>query len=236
MAGGGLRHRVVPGRRGQPLETLYFGRMPDSGKTTLKWHLETAVAQVRELRPDIRVAAIADGAVDNRSFLEGLEPDARAIDFRHARRHLADASDHIAKVGWFKTWRNVLRDDPDGVGKAVRSLRYYLGRAKGPTAREALRRELNYFAKNRRRMRYAELGAEKLAIGSGVVEAANKNLVAQRMKRSDMRWRIETGKAILTFRALQKSGFLTRAWATVMAQRDAAANDNRALDNLEIAA
>ena len=221
---------------GNRLKTLYYGRMPESGKATLKGQLATTVAQVRDLRPDIRVAAIADGAVDNWTFLEGLDPDARALDFWHACQHLADASDHIAKEGWFTTWRRTLRDDPDGVGKVIRSLRYYKGRAKEPRGRETIRRVLNYFVKNRSRMRYSELRAEKLAIGSGVVEAANKTLVTARMKRSGMRWHINSGQAILSFRALQKSGFLESAWAIMMDKRGAAANNNFAVENLAIAA
>jgi hypothetical protein len=42
-------------------------------------------------------------------------------------------------------------------------------------------------------MRYAELRAHNLPIGSGVVEAAWKTLVSQRLKRSGMRWRTEGG-------------------------------------------
>ncbi|MCY4459593.1 MAG: hypothetical protein OXC26_04195 [Albidovulum sp.] len=34
------------------------------------------------------------------------------------------------------------------------------------------------------------------AVGSGVVEAANKTLAAARMKRSGMRWHIKSGQAI----------------------------------------
>jgi len=37
-------------------------------------------ALVRDLRPDIRVAAIAGGAVGNWTFLEGIDPDSRALD------------------------------------------------------------------------------------------------------------------------------------------------------------
>ncbi len=202
------------------MKTLYFGRMPEPGEATLKRHLVTTVAQVRDLRPDIRVVAIADGA----------------LDFWHACQHLADASDHIAKAGWFKTWRKTLRDEPGGVGRVIRSLRYYLGRAKEPRARETIRRVLNYFVKNRSRMRYSQLRAEKLAIGSGVVEAANKTLAAARMKRSGMLWHIKSGQAIPGLRALQKSGFLASAWATMMEKRGVAANNNFAIENLAIAA
>ena len=57
-------------------------------------------------------------------------------------------------------------------------------------------------------MRYHALKAEGV-IGSGVVEAANKTLVTQRMKRSGMRWRMRT------FRALIESARL-RAWKAIM--------------------
>ena len=62
-------------------------------------------------------------------------------------------------------------------------------------------------------MRYAELRAHNLPMGSGVVEAACKPLVRQRLKRSGMRWRTEGGQAILTFRALWQSERFARAWS-----------------------
>ena len=85
-------------------------------------------------------------------------------------------------------------------------------------------------------MRYSELRAEELAIGSGVVETANKTLAAARMKRSGMRWHIKSGQAILSFRALQTSGFLASAWAIMMEKRGDAANINFAVEILAIAA
>jgi len=49
-------------------------------------------------------------------------------------------------------------------------------------------------------------------MGSGVVEAACKTLVSQRLKRSGMRWRVAGGQAILTFRALCQSERFEQAW------------------------
>lgn len=77
--------------------------------------------------------------------------------------------------------------------------------------------ELEYFRSNRHRMRYAELAAKNLPIGSGVVEAACKTLASQRMKRSGMHWRQEGGQAILTLRALAQSDRFERGWAMVAA-------------------
>ena len=73
----------------------------------------------------------------------------------------------------------------------------YLGNKAGRN-RAAIERELAFFRKHRKRMRYRDLGNRGVAIGSGGVEAANKILVTQRMKRSGMRWHIQGGQAVLT--------------------------------------
>jgi hypothetical protein len=46
------------------------------------------------------------------------------------------------------------------------------------------------------------LQQNKLPVGSGVVEAACKNLIGTRMKKSGMRWTIDGGQAALTLRSL----------------------------------
>ena len=57
-------------------------------------------------------------------------------------------------------------------------------------------------------------------IGSGVVEAACKTLVTQRMKQSGMRWEEAGGQAILTARGRMQSGDrFDRAWALLAATR-----------------
>ncbi len=54
----------------------------------------------------------------------------------------------------------------------------------------------------RTRVRYASLKAKGYPVGSGVVEAANKVLVNQRMKRAGQRRSVEGGQNVLTFRAM----------------------------------
>ena len=109
----------------------------------------------------------------------------------------------------FSKYRHVLRDDPDGVERVIRALAYL--RSCHPR-RQRLATELNYFRSHRHRMRYAEVAEQALPIGSGVVEAACKTLVTQRMKRSGMRWRHEGGQAILTLHALIQSGRFDAGW------------------------
>ena len=54
-------------------------------------------------------------------------------------------------------------------------------------------------------MRYADCVKRGLTIGSGVVEAANKTQVTERLKWSGIRWGLEGGQEVLTFRSLVKS-------------------------------
>ena len=202
------------------MKTLYLGRMPESGKKGTA----SEVAHIRRVRPEIRIGAVADGAADNWTFLESLSPETEVIDFWHACEHLRVASDHAVAPHWFEKHREILRHDPRGVAKVIRALCYLRDSAKGDRAE--IERELAYFRKHRHRMRYHALKEEGVAIGSGVVEAACKTLVVQRLKRSGMRWRIVGGQAVLTFRALIKSGLFDQAWAALMAARSEPANDN----------
>ncbi len=50
-----------------------------------------------------------------------------------------------------------------------------------------------------------ELRRQGLIIGSGIVEAANKTHISERLKRSGMRWGIASGQAVPTFCSLVKS-------------------------------
>ena len=103
---------------GKRLKTLYLGRMPESGKLTLKAQLASEVAHIRRARPEIGIVAIADGAADNWTFLETLSPETEVIDFWHACEHLQTASDHAVAPGWFEKYREILRHDPRGVATA----------------------------------------------------------------------------------------------------------------------
>jgi len=104
----------------------------------------------------------------------------------------------------------VLRDAPQGVDKVLGALRRL--RTRSPR-RQAIHKALADCREHRHRMHYADLRAHNVPIGSGVVEAACKTLVSQRLKRAGMRWRPDGGQAIVTFRALCQSERFERAWS-----------------------
>ena len=64
--------------------------------------------------------------------------------------------------------------------------------------------------------------ANGYAIGSGIVEAANKVLINQRMKRVGMRWSVEGGQNVLTFGA--RSDRFDLAWQTMTEAANQALN------------
>jgi hypothetical protein len=203
-------------RLGERLVTRRMARMPETKKTTLKSQLTAEVMGALMKRPDLRVVKVADGTADNWTYLsETLPVGEEVLDFYHAVDHLSDALAAAYGEGKPKyaerlaTLRGLLRDAPQGVDKVIVAL----GRLRSRyPRRQAIHKTIAYFREHRQRMRYSDLRAQLLPIGSGVVEAACKTLVTQRLKRSGMRWRVPGGQAILTFRALCQSERFERAW------------------------
>lgn len=207
-------------RFGARLVTRRMARMPETKKATLKSQLTAEVMGALIQRPDLRVVKVADGAADNWTYLgETLPFGDEVLDFYHAVDHLSDALKAVYKEGTPKyqerlaTLGAVLRDAPQGVTKVIEALCRL--RTRYPR-RQAIHKTIAYFREHRHRMRYHDLRAQFLPIGSGVVEAACKTLVSQRLKRSGMRWRVPGGQAILTFRALCQSERFERAWPLVV--------------------
>lgn len=201
--------------QGERLSTIRLARMPEPKKETLKGMLSDELDDVLRSRPDLRLVKIADGARDNWKFFAELPKGSEIVDFYHAAEHLnaalAAAYGEASPKGQsqFVKLRHILRHDLRGVDKVITALRHL--RARHPR-REKIRTELKYFTGNRKRMRYASAAERGLPIGSGVVEAACKTLVTQRMKRSGMRWRDAGGQAILTFRGLIQSERFDHGW------------------------
>ena len=90
-------------------------------------------------------------------------------------------------------------------------------RAVTGSRRKRIRAALTYFRRQRGRMPYAAYQRQHIPIASGVVEAACKTLVTQRLKGSGMAWTMAGGQAILTLRSLLQSGRWAKAWPLLAA-------------------
>jgi hypothetical protein len=206
---------------GELLGAIRMARMPEAKKATLKKSLLAELMLVLKRRPDLRVAKVADGAKDNWTYLHEQVPEGpEVVDFYHAAEHLnaalgaAYGDGSVQAQRRFNDLRHVLRKETRGVRKVIAALAH-LRRTHPHSKRIAT--ELDYFRNNRLRMRYAELAEQGIPIGSGVVEAACKTLVAQRLKCSGMRWGQDGGQAILTVRGWTQSERFDDAWALLAA-------------------
>ena len=196
---------------GERLETVYIGRMPEDKKRKAKIILEKEVETKIKKHKFKYVVCIADGARDLWKYFKRKYPKAiYVLDYYHACEHLSILSqlffkDHSAAQVWYEKYKAILKKEPKGASKVIRAARYRKSIMKKNSKIDP---EIKYFQRNRKKMNYYELQKNNLPIGSGVIEAACKNLVGARMKRSGMRWTNEGGQTILTLRAL----ILSKRW------------------------
>ena len=208
---------------GNRLRTVRYGRMPEERKETLKTQLDAELRSVLETCPGLELEFLSDGAPDHWRYFDGLaarlerEDAKRALDMWHVLERVKKALDAYhgeqtpESKAIFEECRVWLREMEDGAERVLRALRYRRDQSRGKK-RAAIDAEIKYLAKRKHLMRYAALARENLPVGSGVVEAACKTLVTERMKRSGMSWGEEGGQAILTLRSLIQSDRWDRGW------------------------
>jgi hypothetical protein len=206
--------------KGDLISAIRFGRGPEPKKLALKDTLRRDLAHILAQHPHLRLAKITDAGGDNWEYTATLPPGPEILDFFHATEHLgaAIAAVHgdgtLATRHTFEFLRERLLMEDRGVQAVIAAL-VRLQR-KHPRLTK-IAKVLAYFRKNKHRMRYAEWKRDGFMIGSGVVEAACKTLVAQRLKLSGMRWGTHGAQAILTMRGWDQSERFDEAWALVAA-------------------
>ena len=214
----------APGEeRPQRLDTIRYGRAPETKKKTLTEQLDAELDSILAVRPDLHLVALADGAEENWRYFEGPRwaQATKIVDNGHANEHLRNAmaafygKDNVQGRAEYERLRVILKEKVGGVDKVIAELKR--GERKLPKnvskrRREELRKERKYFTNQRERMDYARYQKLGLPIGSGVVEAACKTLAAQRLKLSGMSWG-DGKQGILTIRSLQQSDRWDRGWS-----------------------
>jgi hypothetical protein len=121
---------------------------------------------------------------------------------------------------WFRRMRHWLRDRTNGITQVLRSASQHQARSHLSKAREeAFLEAYRFLRKNWRRMRYATYRRQGTPIGSGVTEAACKTVFTQRLKRSGMSWRKESGQLIVDLRILHLSGIWNEVYTQYLRTR-----------------
>jgi hypothetical protein len=137
------------------------------------------------------VIVLGDGAPWIWNLADFHFPQAvQIVDFYHALERLGEVArnlwpeDASEAKAWLAQCKTALHNG--AVASVLRSLKRLSPRRKD--LREMIRKAISYFHENRPRMRYNHFRAKGYFIGSGIVEAGCKHVVAKRFKQSGMRW------------------------------------------------
>ena len=202
------------------ISTKYIARMPEDYYPRFKHEFEeelkagSLAATTKLVITDAHKSIT--GYLKNNPAFEGYH---RIIDFYHASEHLSHMAEAIhgkssesAKT-WYLKYRDILKNQKEGVAKLTRSARYYLNSLPlNKSRKQEAKKHLGYFKRHKKFMDYAVYTENGWPIGSGVIEAACKSVVKQRMCRSGQRWSKEGGQAILNLRAIMKSERWDNFW------------------------
>lgn len=138
---------------------------------------------------------------------ELLPAAVQILDYWHMTQHLYTVAkaryggNEVAVKEWVHTCQAAL--DRDDVAAVLRSLGNW--EPQDATGREVRAREYEFFARNAARLQYGTFRAQGYHVGSGVMEASCRQVVAQRLHEAGMHWREETADAIVSLRSAMLS-------------------------------
>jgi hypothetical protein len=148
--------------------------------------------------------------------LKGVEL-VEIVDLYHAVEHLWTVAHAVfgasspRAAAWVAPLKGALQTE--GVGPVLAALAA-LAPGAGTEAAEEVRKARGYFTTNAARMAYPRFLARQLPIGSGAVECACKTLVQARAKQAGMRWSRTGAQAVVSLRAVHRSGRWDQFWQT----------------------
>lgn len=160
---------------------------------------------------------VGDGAVWIWNIADREFPGAiQIVDIYHAREHLWMLAGKLfsSEDRKRKRWATGLQKKLDAgkIEALVGQLRCFP--ASSADNAELLQIEADYFSKNQERMRYADFQRQNLFIGSGVIEAACKTVIAKRLKQSGMFWTIRGANAIIALRCCRFNREFEDYWSS----------------------
>ena len=200
----------------------------DEASTTYTAAIETAEAFGRRLFSEAwnrglsrarRKVIIGDGAPWIWNIANEHFPGAtQIVDIYHARQHLWKLGSVLFPTDLKRRARWVSRLQPKLDSGQIESLVRSLRRLHASDELAGLvAAETDYFSHNADRMRYSEFRNANLFIGSGVVEAGCKTVIASRMKRSGMFWSVRGANAIIALRCNRLSNKFEDYWVSRLA-------------------
>lgn len=143
--------------------------------------------------------------------------DALILDIMHVAGYVWEVGTALhgetgeARVVWVREkLLTILQGD---VGRVIGGLKQILTKTKlKGSQRKVLQKAITYFDNHRHMMDYASYLAKGYPIATGLVEAACRAFVKERMEQSGMRWKITGAQSILKLRAVMKNNDWGQFW------------------------
>lgn len=210
---------------GERIETTYIAHAPEDGKITFLARMKRELDRLRPRYGEVIWVGLCDGAPDLQAWLES-HCDYCTLDFYHVSEYVSQTAPAFAPLSerkaWLETTLHDLKHEQDGAKKLLRKLTQKLEENERETPnsehKQALVDAVRYVSNNIERMDYAGNRKLELPIGSGVIEAACKHVVKQRVGCSGMKWKRKGLQAVLTLRSLyQSTGRWEQFWTKVQA-------------------
>lgn len=196
-----------------PGSTTYVGAIENAAQFGKRLYVET---WKRGWSCAEKKVVIGDGAEWIWNLAKEHFPGAiQIVDLFHARQHLWELArllfpnDTKGRNQWIglhqKRWL-----DKGKIAQLVTSLRSI--QTTDAELAKKIRNEADYFVVNAARMNYPSFRKQHLFVGSGVIEADCKTVIAHRLKQSGMFWTVEGANSILALRCSQLNGRFEDYW------------------------
>lgn len=205
---------------GERLYTRYVALPPEYGKEQFYTAFDREIKNIRKLYTNVDYVGVADGASDNWSFLQS-RVDEQILDFFHASEYLSKASkaaftppDQASQ--WLEKACQTLKEEKDGAEVVLRQMKAFLMRKIKEDKKVIIQSSITYFTNHLHQMNYCKYLQNNWPIGSGVIEAACKVIVKQRLCNSGMKWTDNGARTVLALRCFNKSdGMWEQFWNKV---------------------
>lgn len=191
------------------LHTQYVASPPEYGKEKFYSLFESDIEKIKKYYPSATYTGLADGAVDNWTFLEKHTSN-QTLDFFHASEYISNVGKAVIRKKenrklWFEKCCHTLKHEKGGAVEVLNQLKKYSKKKYGSKNNKVVETAITYFENHIHQMNYSDDIKNKLPIGSGVTEAGCKVIVKQRMCNSGMRWKDIGSKAVLNLRCINYS-------------------------------
>ena len=205
---------------GERLYTRYTALPPEYGKERFYKAFDREIQNVRKLYPNADYVGVADGAVDNWTFLQS-RVDEQILDFYHASEYLTKASKAAFKrpeqaSQWLQKVCHILKEEVNGAELVLIQMKELLNTKIKEDKKEIIQSSITYFTNHLHQMDYCKYQQNNWPIGSGVIEAACKVIIKQRLCNSGMKWTDNGARTVLALRCFNKSdGMWEQFWNKV---------------------